>query len=164
MKIKYSIIIITFCFLANVGLAQAISIGVKPTKINIAEQIGERKTAQLLIKNTGQEPAMYQVYPDKYEKNVKVNPGEFKLDVSEEKIIDISFRWWWPGNFNSDLAVIARPLNVGQAVSVPGVKIPLHIKVSPSFLDYLIIICTILVIVLFVVQLKRRKKQFYASK
>jgi hypothetical protein len=158
MKIKYSILIVVFCFLANVGLAEAISIGVKPTEINIAERIGEQRTAQLLIKNTGQEPAMYKVYPDNYEKNIKVIPGEFKLDGGEEKIITVSSRWWWLGNFNSSIAIVARPLNIGNAASVPGVKIPFKIAVSLSGLDYLIIIFTILVIALFMVQLKLRKK------
>ena len=144
--------------MVNVGLAQAISIGVKPKEINIIQPIGEQITVQLLIKNTGQEPAMYQVYPDKYEKNISVNPGEFKLDGSEEKIINISSRWWWLGNYNSNIAIIARPLNVGSAVSVPGVKIPLTTKVTMSHLDYFIIVFTILALALFVLQLKRRKK------
>ncbi len=158
MKMKYFILMIAFCFLANVGLAQAISIGVKPKEINIAQQIGEQATAQLLIKNTGQEPALYKVYPDQYENNIKVNPSEFELNSNEEKVINISSRWWWLGNFNSNIAIIARPLNAGNAVSIPGVKIPLTIKVIPDYLDYLIIVFTILAVALFVVQFKRRAK------
>ncbi|MCX6796246.1 MAG: hypothetical protein NTW06_01985 [Candidatus Falkowbacteria bacterium] len=158
------IIIITFIALAVLVLAssaKAISIGVKPKEINIAQKIGERKIVELLIKNTDQEPAMYKVYPDKYQKNIRISPSEFKLDSNEEKVITITACFWCPGKFISEVAIVARPLNIGGAVTVPGIKIPFAAKVTLGYFNFFALALALLIIAFLgrlLLQWKRGKK------
>lgn len=134
----------------------AISIGVKPTKVEIKSKIGERFDTEMLIKNTSNEPTLYKVYLDKYERNIKIIPNEFKLDGSEGKVVKISSMFWLPGKKSTDISIVARPLNVGSALFLPGVKIPFKSNMKIGYVFYGVFLIA-LVMVAFVVKWRQNK-------
>lgn len=157
MKTKYLFLIIICCFFTGINFASAVSIGVKPIKIETESKIGEKISTEMLIKNTSNEPALYKIYPDDYQRNIKIVPNEFKLDSNEEKVIKVNSVFWLPGKKSTDLSVVARPLNVGSALSLPGVKVPFESKVSIGYAFYGMFLLA-LVAVVFVVKWKQNKK------
>ena len=135
----------------------AISIGVKPTKVEMKLKIGEQVSTEMLVKNTGPEPALYKIFPDKYGRNIKIVPSEFKLDGSEEKIVNITTRFWLPGKNYTDISVVARPLNASPALSLPGIKIPFESSIGFSYVFYGMLLLALILLV-FVVKWRWKKK------
>jgi hypothetical protein len=157
---KKVLLILLFSFLLA-HTSDALSIGVKPTAINIFAPLGVSAKRELLIKNTSLEPALYKVYADNYGKNIKVSPGIVELAPGEEKVIAIETRFFTPGLKKTDISVLARSMNLAQFTASPGVKISLAVYVSVGYqaiIIFFLALFIILAIVYFVLRLKHKNK------
>ncbi len=157
--------LILFCLLISffsvVDNAGAVSIGIKPKEIKTSVSICEQKTIEVLIKNTGQEPAMYKVFTDSYTDNIKIKPDIFKLESREEKVLKVIFKFRLPGKVDTNLSVVARPLDINGVAASPGVKIPVNINIGFSrvmfFLAFALLLLVICLITFFVLRLRKNK-------
>jgi len=126
-RILIFIFTIIGCLLLT-DLALAVSVGVKPKELNLKATIGMSAETELLIVNTGIEPAFYQIYPDDFTKKITVQPSDFRLEPNGNQIVSIIVKSWKPEKSVTNLSVVARPLNIQGLSANPGVKVPLVIN------------------------------------
>jgi hypothetical protein len=150
---------IIFIFLLSADMASAVSVGVKPKEINIFATMFNNGTGELMVKNTGSEPAIYKIYADNYGRNIKVKPDALKLNPGEEGIVKITTRFILPRIIKTNISVLARSVNISQVAASPGVKIPIVVKVSPNYrlLNFFLLMLSILLAVVFMVEFKNKK-------
>lgn len=162
---KRGLIILTFIFsgvlAANCVLAAAI--GVKPQSLDIVSVVGVKNEHSLLVKNTGDEPALYMVHPDSTENNILIEPSDFKLYPGEEVRISLVSSFWLPREIFTNISILARSINAGGIAAVPGVKIPCKISVKFSISQKLLITfllaLLICLVMFFVLKLKKSKQK-----
>jgi len=146
----------------NLLLAQtvfAVGVGIKPKEINVDVSIGEGSAVEILVTNSGEEPAVYQVYPDNYERKITISPADFRLDARASQIVKIVIKSWMPGEFNTNLSVVGRPVDNQELTVGSGVKVPINIKVQnlskwQMVFGGIIIIC---LLILFMIIFKKDK-------
>lgn len=123
---------------------QAVGMSIKPKELVVELKAGYRETTELLVTNTGEEPILYQVNPDKYIKNTIVYPADFRLEPNGSQALTIKFKKIWPGQFNYDISVVARPLNVSGISAATGIKVPVKLRVSAWFIKYLALLILVI--------------------
>ncbi|MFA6215821.1 MAG: hypothetical protein WC768_04610 [Patescibacteria group bacterium] len=109
--------------------AQAIGIGVKPNELSFKALVNFSTETEVLIFNVSSEPALYQVYPDGLNSEIKISPADFRLDPDGSQLIKVIVNPKRPGIFSTNLSVVARPLASGGLAAATGVKIPLTLYV-----------------------------------
>lgn len=124
----------------------AAGIGVKPKEINQELKIGKEGGVEILIKNTGDEPAIYKIFSDR--EGINIYPSEFKLEAGEERIAQIGYRFWLPRSIKGGIKIIARPLNSSGVTAVPAIEIPLLLNLKMSLVGWIILIFSISVCML----------------
>lgn len=105
----------------------AVSIGVKPTELNLNVKSGEEVEGDILVINTGKEPALYHVYPDGLNKKIIVRPSDFRLEAYSNQIVAIIAKSQYPGRFSTNLSITARPLGSSGVVVASGIKVPITV-------------------------------------
>ena len=162
MKEKLLIIFIafTFCLLSALP-AWAVSIGIKPTELNLPVVIGQETESKILVINTGEEPALYQVYPDDLADKITVKPADFHLEPGGSKIIAVIVKTWKPGKFSTNLSVVARPFGLNGIVTVPGIKVPITITSLdiPFWWIVLEVVVGSCAIIFFMIKLRNKKNK-----
>ncbi len=161
MKEKLLIIFIVFiCGLLFAWPALALSVGIKPTEINLPVVIGHKTESKILVINTGAEPVLYKVYPDDLADKIIVKPADFRLEPGSNQIVTVIVKIWKPGKFSTNLSVVARPLGLNGLVAVPGIKVPITITSIdiPFWWIILEVVIGSCLIIFFTVKLKRRKR------
>lgn len=117
------------CALFNPVTADAVGIGVKPKSLNINAGAGRAVKTEMLVMNTGAEPAMYKITPDGLENRINISPADFRLEPDGTQIISVSVKILTPGKYASNLSVMAKPLSTEGFSASTGVKIPIEINV-----------------------------------
>ena len=110
--------------------ARAAGVSVKPKELNVNAQFGKVVEAAVLITNVGDEPVLYQVYSDLYQKNIVISPTDFQLEAGGSREVAIKTKMWRNGKYDFNLSVVARPLNASGLIAATGVKIPIKLTVS----------------------------------
>ena len=128
-KIFLSLFIIIIFLLPFLGV-DAASISVKPKEVNIDAKFGKIAEEKILITNVGDEPALYKVYPDLYEKNAVISPADFQLEAGGSREVTVKVKMWRNGKYDFNLSIVARPLNVSGLTAAAGVKIPVKLSVT----------------------------------
>lgn len=130
MKKIFTVLSLAFIFcLFNPIRAGAVGIGVKPKSLNINAGSGGEVNTEMLVMNTGREPAMYKIFPDGLENKIKISPSDFRLEPDGTQIVKVSVKIIAPGKYASNLSVMAKPLSTEGFSASTGVKIPIEINV-----------------------------------
>jgi hypothetical protein len=108
----------------------AIGVGLKPKELKIRTQTDQSETADFLVVNISAEPAIYQIFPDEFGDQIKVTPSDFRLEPDGSQIVRVSAKFKKPGEFMTQISVIARPLAVANLVAATGVKMPIYVSVE----------------------------------
>lgn len=150
---KYIIahIFVIICALSVANSVNAVGIGVKPKKLNLNINAGRETKTEMLIMNTGNEPALYKIYSDELKNKIKIYPADFRLEPDGTQIVNISVKMIIPGKYATNLSIIAKPLDANGLPALSGVKIPMGITVFGYFkLAFLVflIFCLLVIIVL----------------
>ena len=145
--------------LFSVQAVEAVGLGVKPTQLNLNVAVGQKIQTEILVFNVSSEPAMFQVYPDALNKEIKISPTDFQLEANGSQIVKINLALNKAGRFAANLSVVARPLGSQGLPAASGVKVPITIVVSgiPQWLIIFSVILSICLLLFFVVKLKKPK-------
>ncbi len=156
---KYLIIFFSIFFLLAGNSAYAVGIGVKPKSLDLNVSLGKEVKTELLIINVSEEPAIYQLYPDSFKKEIKIIPSDFTLEPSANQLVQVSVKMKRPGLFRSNISAVARPLGSGGFSAGSGVKIPITINSSGIviFSAAIGIILACLILIFAVLLIKKRK-------
>ncbi|MDP2765906.1 MAG: hypothetical protein Q8O41_00410 [Candidatus Methanoperedens sp.] len=139
----------------------AVSIGVKPTELNLNVKSGKEVEGDILIINTGGEPALYHVYPDGLNKKIIVKPSDFRLEAYSNQIVAIIAKSQYPGRFSTNLSITARPLGSSGVVVASGIKVPITVTSADIPFWWVILEAVIggCLIIFFMVKLKNKRRQ-----
>ena len=153
------LLFITFSLLLGQS-AQAVGVGVKPKEINLPVKVGRETVTEFLVINVAQEPAIYQIYPDALEDEIKIEPTDFQLESGGNQLVKAKIIIKTPGRFSTNISVVARPLGVGGLATASGVKIPVTITASGIPLWWLILglMIACLLIIFTVLLIKKKGK------
>jgi len=119
------LVFLSFCFSA--GQVLAIGVGVRPSSLNLKVKTGQETTTEFLVINAGKEPAVYQVYPDSLEKEIKILNPDFRLEPQGSQIVGLKVNFKNPGRFAVNISVVARPLATTGLAAASGVKLPITV-------------------------------------
>ncbi len=137
---------------------------VKPQKLEVISSPANFNATEIMVLNNSDQPAIYLVSSDGWQNQISIEPNEFKLEPNESKAVKIYSRFLWPGSYKTNIAVIAKSLSAGDALAVPGVKIPYKINISNwfyvLFLGLIIFFCFVLFFaVKWLLSIKRNKNE-----
>lgn len=138
MKFKILIILFfVFYFLLSFDSVLAIGVGAKPSSLDLELKLGQSKKAEILVYNISQEAGIFQVFFDKLNDWIKVEPNNFRLEAGENKKIKIKILAKEEGRKAINLSISATPLD-RQSFSVsPGLKIPLRLNIGKGKSNFL---------------------------
>ena len=157
--LSISLVIIGLLFTAN--QAAAVGVSVKPQRIVLELKAGQMATSQVLVTNVGSEPAVYQVYPDKFSDQISVSPTDFKLESQASQLVTLIVKTKAAFDLITNLSVVARPLAAGGGTAGSGVKVPVNVTVSGLSLFISLALLGLAVVIsllaIFMVNLKSRK-------
>lgn len=178
MKLKYFLIIFLFIIsLWKANFAQAIAIKVSPPEIEI--EISPKVVAQqeIIVENPSFQVALYEVYVDEFSDWIIIKPESFILESKDSQIVILEIKNKERGIFSTTISVVAKPLSERKFKANSGVKIPLEIRISEEKSEFwlasisrnferlsknpqnlIYIFSIILILVLFGVWVKRKKK------
>lgn len=118
-------------------LAQASGLLVSPEalSVNLKEQSAE---TELVVSNPTANVQLFEVYPDAFEKNIKIYPASFTLESGERRTVKLTIAafpqnpWQGKGILSANISVVAKPLTAVQVQVGAGVKIPLTATFSSA--------------------------------
>ena len=84
-------LLLIFCLLPTKTVL-AVSVGVKPKELNLEVTAGKKAETEILIINTGQEPAFYKVYPDNFKNKIIIKPSDFRLNPGDSQIVNANIK------------------------------------------------------------------------
>ena len=122
----------TFYFLFSAPTASAVGLEVNPSKIKLEGSAGEKIQTRLTVSNPSLEVAVFDVYPDSFDTQIKTSPASFVLESGQSREVSVSFNFFKSGEFQTGLSVVARPLSKNSFNAGGGVKIPVTITVSEN--------------------------------
>lgn len=136
---------------------EAISVGVKPTKIQLEVYPGTSSETEILIFNTSKEPAWYQIYPDRFPGRMTISPAEFRLDAESSQLVKISIKSFWLPWFNDNLSIVGRPLDMRGVPAASGVKLPITIQFKHRSLFLTLALLVVFITAIFVIKLVKAR-------
>lgn len=125
----------------------AIGLLVKPQKLTLSSIPALPKTAEILVQNNSDQPALYLISVDAYKNQIKIEPSEIKLEPNESKTILITAKFLRPGSRQTNISITANYLSAGELSAVAGVKVNLQFKISNWFyllFGFVVIFCFVL--------------------
>src|SRR3989344_6626585 len=157
MKKFYFLLAVVVFYCCNVVAVSALGVGVKPKEINLDIQVNKKIETEILVMNVAQEPALYQVYPDALEDEIKIYPENFQLGPEGSQIVKVVVEIRNPGKFATNLSIVARPPGAGGLPTATGVKVPITISAAGLNLwrFALAVVIGICLLMIFVVKLKK---------
>ncbi|MEK7181187.1 MAG: hypothetical protein AAB738_02550 [Patescibacteria group bacterium] len=118
-------------------IASAVGLEVNPSKIKLEGTTGEKFQTYLTVSNPSPEVAVFDVYPDSFDLQIKTSPASFVLESGQSREVSVSFNFSESGQFQTNLSVVARPLSKNSFNAGGGVKIPVELTIqnrNPLFL------------------------------
>ena len=137
----------------------ALGLSVRPQELSIFASMGQLAETELLIINSSDEPALYQVYPDDQVKNISIEPPSFRLEPGGNQQVNINVKKWLSGEYKTDISIVSQLPNAQKYAVNAGVKVPLEIIIITPRWIYLLIGLFILFIVLLSIIISKPKKE-----
>ncbi|MFA6322105.1 MAG: DUF4430 domain-containing protein [Candidatus Buchananbacteria bacterium] len=139
--------------------ASAVGVMVRPSQLDFSVPVFKTETKELLVINSGVEPAIFQLRLETKKSHLAIEPSEFKLDANESRIVKVKTFFYWPGEYLTIVDVVARPLAAGGLSAASGLKIPVKVAVSGQWLFYLASTLILVCLIIFLgVKLSKRSK------
>lgn len=178
MKKNLIILAITFSLIAF--SAQAIAVKVFPSELEIKANPGVLTKEEIMVKNPGENVALYEVYVDNFSDWIKIEPESFILESKKSKKVTLEVKNNEEGIFSTTVSVVAKPLSERKFKANSGIKIPFKVKISEregrflaaiskffkeKSLIYVISLTLFLILVaIFLMRKKRRAKKLNQAK
>ncbi|HLC63878.1 MAG TPA: hypothetical protein VJK25_00815 [Patescibacteria group bacterium] len=158
--------------LGFIGQAQAAGISVTPSSLYFEQTVGLKKSAYVEVKNLSAEPVIFNLYADEFEDQIRLEPGNFRLEPEESRKIKATVALKKAGIFATNISVIAQDLDRRKFNVSTGVKIPVQIKSLPApvsklnqlLVKALLAFSLLLIITLTVIVItSHKRKRWYAK-
>lgn len=140
MKISNQLSVIRTVFRAGILSAVALvmpvsafaaGIGIAPEFFDIYhEDPAQNSQVVMGVFNTGENPALYRVFPDDLDQLIIVDNEQFRLESGESREIEIRIKSFPPGKYQTTLSIVGEDINADLSIPKTGVKIPITISVA----------------------------------
>ncbi|OGF69954.1 hypothetical protein A3H65_02850 [Candidatus Giovannonibacteria bacterium RIFCSPLOWO2_02_FULL_45_14] len=116
-------LVIAIFFLA-VSSVYAIGLSVSPPELNASGTIFKAASAKFTVKNSSNEVALFEIYPDDFTGEIKISPESFVLNPGDKKEILAEAGFKKSGKYRTDISVVAKPMTGSSLKAAGGLKIP----------------------------------------
>lgn len=158
-------------FLATLSplLTHASGLQISPAKLDFT--IYNNKTSQqdMVIVNPTAEVQIFDIYPDDFDKQIKVEPASFVLESGARKTVKV---YVYPKNLSNsqkistDLSITGKPLSENKFSIGAGAKVPITITLlqADNKFSHAILWATLTVLVIFILCYFIYKKRLFNAK
>lgn len=122
--IGFITLLLTFPVIVN-----AVGVGARPTTLEIAGQVRQVSSAEVLVLNTGDEPALYEVTADAFASEFVFTPAVFSLDPNGTQLVKVEVKPTVTGTWSTHISVVAHPYG-SQLTAASGIKIAVHVQAT----------------------------------
>ena len=91
--------------LGFIGQAQAAGISVTPSSLYFEQTVGLKKSAYVEVKNLSAEPVIFNLYADEFEDQIRLEPGNFRLEPEESRKIKATVALKKAGIFATNISI-----------------------------------------------------------
>lgn len=112
------------------GMTQAAGIGISPEHISLTTKSDQEHRVHFSIHNTGKNKAFYQVYLDKFSELILLSDSQLALDAGEARSVELTVKSFPPGQYSTDISVVAQDAEAIEGAPKTGLKVPVSIKVE----------------------------------
>lgn len=146
---KNFLVLISLSLLFFAFQAQASSIGLKPSSVELSSFLGQSVSQEILLFNTSKRPLIYTLQTDSEIRGLSIEPSEFKLEADQQQIVVITNKGFYPQRIDTTISIVARSPSAGSLEASAGVKMPLEVSVAFSPRQYLLafFLCFAIIIV-----------------
>lgn len=102
----------------------------RPSKIKLSSQANQKMQAKIIVKNPAPQVAMFEVYIDQFDDKIYLNPQSFILESGEKREVLLTAKFPEPGQYLTDISIVASPVSSLTFQAKGGVKIPIEVGVS----------------------------------
>lgn len=110
--------------------AQAAGIGVTPTSLTVNQLSSDTTEAALYVHNTGDNPAIYEVYSEQWPQLVYPDVPKFRLEPGNSRQVSITWDRLPPGQHSFNLAVTGQDVGMGLDLPKTGFKVPVNLNIE----------------------------------
>ena len=111
--------------------AFAAGIGIAPEFFDIyLDSPAQNSQVVMGVFNTGENPALYRVFPDDLDQLILVDQEQFRLEAGESREIEIQIKSFPPGKYQTTLSIVGEDINADLSIPKTGVKIPITVSVA----------------------------------
>ena len=103
-----------------------------PSKLTLEGQTEEKLVSEIKVGNPTNDVQIYEIYPDDFANQIKINPASFVLEAKSNKTVAITFDSARSGTLATNISVLSKPLLDSRFSANTGVKIPITITISQS--------------------------------
>ncbi|MAF80178.1 hypothetical protein CL629_03815 [bacterium] len=111
---------------------EAVGISVTPSSLEIETEAGKGGVEKLMLENPSSAVALFEIYPDEFEKMIQPIPSSLVLESNEKREVVIRVTPEKEGQYATTLSVVSRPLSKSEFEAGAGVKVPIIIKSEES--------------------------------
>lgn len=119
---KLALAITVFFF--SVSIASAVGLSVSPPELNASGTIFKAARTRFTVKNSSNEVALFEIYPDDFTDEIKLSPESFILNPGDNKEISAETNFKKSGKYRTDISVVAKPIAGSSFKAAGGLKIP----------------------------------------
>ena len=111
-------------------LILAVGVGADPSFLDLMLKRGQPQEVEILVYNISQEAAIYQIFPDQLNDWIKAEPANFRLESGENRVVKIKVLAEKAGKKETNISLLAAPLDRGGFSISSGIKIPVKLIVE----------------------------------
>lgn len=134
--IRFAAVILISLFVV-VANAEAVGLSVSPPELKASGSFFKPASAKFTVKNSSDDVALFEVYPDDFENAIKISPESFILESGEKKEVEAKADFNKLGKYRTDISVVAKPIADSSFKTAGGLKIPFSVEVSEENSSYL---------------------------
>lgn len=140
--------------------AFAAGVSASPERLNFNVQ-NSPVTDEIIVANPSADVQLFEIYPDDFERQIKITPTSFTLESGERKRIKVTVGTQWTRGISStNISVLERPLADSQVKISAGIKIPVTINSSGfNYRQAILPLCILLSTTLLILFLHKKPKE-----
>ena len=141
----------------------AASIGVNPSALAVNQTNAAASQSRIIVYNTGDTPAIYEVYPDHFAEQIAVSQSKFRLEAGDARELSVFFERLPVGNTATAISIVAQDISARDGDPKVGVKIPVDLQIrelapaNQSVFSYILVLLIIIFVVAALWFLQKRK-------
>ena len=134
MKSAAIILVSLFLIAAN---AEAVGLSVSPPELKASGTFFSPAPAKFTVRNSSDEVAIFEVYPDDFEDSIKISPKSFILEAGGKREVEASADFKKLGKYKTDISIVAKPVANSAFKAAGGLKIPLIVEINEGKISQL---------------------------